>query len=196
MPIFVTKTRGRQLSEVEIDFREHEIEDVLELSGIHDYDFSHIDRSEGMPIYVYNADEIGEVTIEKKLNNKGLRRRRPSDPDWVDFQIDFSQEFQIPQEMRRTWEQLEKQVQFSNHNSFRRGAEGTGLTTKEWVEICRKAEFRCMACGVPASEKYHLQIDHIVPIKQRGLHQPDNLLPLCSRCGATKISRLNKENGL
>jgi len=58
-----------------------------------------------------------------------------------------------------------------------------------WAEKLESFGGRCAECG--SSEK--ITIDHIVPVVKNGTNHITNLQPLCSRCNASKGSKIKDE---
>jgi diadenosine tetraphosphate (Ap4A) HIT family hydrolase len=55
-------------------------------------------------------------------------------------------------------------------------------------DILSRAGGRCEACGISAKEKA-LEVDHIVPVNQKGSNDTSNLQALCYTCNAQKRDR-------
>jgi ATP adenylyltransferase len=55
-------------------------------------------------------------------------------------------------------------------------------------EVLKRARFRCELCGISAAEKA-LEVDHIVPVSQKGEDSINNYQALCYSCNATKRDR-------
>ncbi len=53
-----------------------------------------------------------------------------------------------------------------------------------------KQEIWGMACAACLRESKHIQIDHIIPVKQGGSSERDNLQPLCRWCNGVKGGRM------
>lgn len=62
-----------------------------------------------------------------------------------------------------------------------KGAEGS-YTQKEWEDLCRKYDYRCLCCG----KKKKLTADHVIPISRGGTNTIDNIQPLCATCNSSK----------
>lgn len=63
----------------------------------------------------------------------------------------------------------------------RKGAKGKH-TLKEWIELCRNVNGKCVACHVEAK----LTKDHIIPLSKGGTDYIDNIQPLCVSCNSKK----------
>jgi diadenosine tetraphosphate (Ap4A) HIT family hydrolase len=59
-------------------------------------------------------------------------------------------------------------------------------------EVLKRAHFRCELCGIPADEMA-LEVDHIIPIFQKGKDDISNFQALCYRCNANKGNRDNTD---
>lgn len=56
-------------------------------------------------------------------------------------------------------------------------------TTKQWFDLCKKFDYRCVCCG----EKRPLTRDHIVPITKSGSTDfIENIQPTCKPCNSRK----------
>jgi len=62
---------------------------------------------------------------------------------------------------------------------------GGKITVKEWRDLCRKYEDKCLCCG----KNCKLEIDHIVPVSRGGRNTIDNVQPLCGTCNKHKATR-------
>lgn len=64
-------------------------------------------------------------------------------------------------------------------------------------KILERDRYACQLCGHKGNEPYadgeivKLEVDHIIPLKQRGKTAEENLWTLCSRCNAGKKSLLD-----
>lgn len=68
--------------------------------------------------------------------------------------------------------------------AVKRKSEGS-YTLLEWQVLCRKYDFRCLACGKREPD-IKLTVDHIIPLNLGGSNYIDNLQPLCLQCNSTK----------
>jgi hypothetical protein len=73
-------------------------------------------------------------------------------------------------------------------NNYRARVEGLDhcLTDLEWLNIREAFENRCAYCG--RGDKA-IQMDHLVPICQRGGTESRNVVPCCARCNRDKSGR-------
>lgn len=55
-------------------------------------------------------------------------------------------------------------------------------------DVLKRAHFRCELCGISADERA-LEVDHIVPVSQKGKDNIDNFQALCFVCNANKGNR-------
>ena len=55
-------------------------------------------------------------------------------------------------------------------------------------EVLKRAKFRCELCGISADERA-LEVDHIIPVNQKGENSIYNYQALCYVCNATKRDR-------
>lgn len=69
-------------------------------------------------------------------------------------------------------------------NRKRNGVKVVGnLKISEWMDILSMYDYACLCCG---SRDKKLTIDHIVSLKNGGLHTADNVQPLCQSCNSRK----------
>lgn len=67
-----------------------------------------------------------------------------------------------------------------NRRAKKRNAEIT-LKPKEWKEIKRSYNDRCVYCG-----KLAISQDHVIPMIRGGSHTADNVVPACISCNSSK----------
>ena len=73
----------------------------------------------------------------------------------------------------------------ANANHRRRATRG-GVSASQWARIRQEFGSLCAYCG---RRPARLTQDHLVPLATGGLHEPDNVVPACSFCNASKGSR-------
>lgn len=71
----------------------------------------------------------------------------------------------------------------ANSRAKRLKLDGRYVTLTQWRRILIEWESKCAYCGEAAAE-----MDHIVTMAQRGLHDPANVVPACRACNAAKWS--------
>lgn len=71
-------------------------------------------------------------------------------------------------------------------NVLRRRALAGGASRQDVAQIITAAEGRCTYCGIPTDR---LEVDHFEPAAAGGTNDPDNLLPCCRFCNASKAHR-------
>lgn len=59
---------------------------------------------------------------------------------------------------------------------------GDDLTFEQWQEILEKYDHRCVYCGAPDAKT----MDHVVSLKNGGLHTASNVKPACRVCNSKK----------
>ena len=64
----------------------------------------------------------------------------------------------------------------------RKAGNGGSFTAKEWKELCKFYNHRCLCCG----EKKKLTADHIIPVAKGGTSYIENIQPLCGSCNSSK----------
>jgi 5-methylcytosine-specific restriction endonuclease McrA len=64
------------------------------------------------------------------------------------------------------------------------------------LQVFRKTDGRCWWCGEPiysaprgSDDIRAYTVDHILPIRDGGTNEPDNLVPACKRCNSRKERR-------
>jgi 5-methylcytosine-specific restriction endonuclease McrA len=62
---------------------------------------------------------------------------------------------------------------------------GGSHTKWEWINLCRKYKFTCLACG----ERKTLTEDHVIPVSLGGSDNIDNIQPLCMSCNVKKHTK-------
>jgi 5-methylcytosine-specific restriction endonuclease McrA len=67
----------------------------------------------------------------------------------------------------------------------KRVSENDGFTATEWEALCKKSDYRCVAC----KQKKPLTVDHVIPISQGGSNQIENIQPLCVVCNSKKYNK-------
>lgn len=78
---------------------------------------------------------------------------------------------------RKTYDKLRKPIK-SNESRF-------GISLRVRYEILKRDRYRCILCGVDASNSL-LVIDHIIPVVQGGTNESSNLRVLCRACNHGK----------
>jgi 5-methylcytosine-specific restriction endonuclease McrA len=80
-------------------------------------------------------------------------------------------------------DRLRANVANANH---RRRAQGGGVSAWQWRGIRAEYGGRCAYCAIKPP---HLQQEHVEPLVLGGAHEPENVVPACARCNASKNSR-------
>jgi 5-methylcytosine-specific restriction endonuclease McrA len=65
------------------------------------------------------------------------------------------------------------------------------VTLEQWLMILEKYEHRCLKCKMKEAESVtgRLTMDHVVSLRNGGLHNADNIQPLCIWCNKGKQDR-------
>ncbi len=99
----------------------------------------------------------------------------------------FSADYALILERYRMLEAIGFETTVSAYNS----SSQRKLMTKDLREkIAARDNYTCRICGKYMPDGVGLQIDHIVPIKKGGKSVESNLQVLCSKCNASKGSKL------
>lgn len=64
------------------------------------------------------------------------------------------------------------------------------LTVQDWWNIRKWYEDRCAYCFIG---DVSLEQDHVIPLTRGGLHTPDNVVPACRSCNASKSNRILRD---
>ena len=64
------------------------------------------------------------------------------------------------------------------------------LTSKEWLEILEKYNYRCAYCGVEFDCENLPTKDHIIPISKGGDNIKENIVPACKSCNSRKNNKM------
>lgn len=79
----------------------------------------------------------------------------------------------------------EKMREIVNRRRARKVAAIGSHTSKDFIELCRSTEWKCLCCDTPHTVKI-LTEDHIVPLSKGGTDNIDNIQPLCRSCNSSK----------
>ena len=63
-----------------------------------------------------------------------------------------------------------------------RGANGNGVSVKEWDTVLAMYNHSCLSCG----SKEKMTMDHVIPLFCGGEHDISNIQPLCMSCNCSK----------
>lgn len=69
------------------------------------------------------------------------------------------------------------------------------ITVEWWEVLLTKYENLCAYCGKPSAEGARLTIEHVTPLSRGGAHRPQNIVPACATCNASKQSKTPEEFG-
>lgn len=116
--------------------------------------------------------------IKKAWKNRNKEKVRQSSQKYYQENKDRSAE------TTRLWRQRnpEKTRAASHRRRARLSNAGQSFTAKEWNNLCKKYNYRCLACG----KKKKLEVDHIIPLSKNGSASIDNIQPLCRSCNSKK----------
>jgi 5-methylcytosine-specific restriction endonuclease McrA len=64
------------------------------------------------------------------------------------------------------------------------------LTSKEWLDLLEKYDFRCAYCDVEFDCENLPTRDHVIPINKGGENTKDNVVPACRSCNAKKHNKI------
>ncbi len=64
-------------------------------------------------------------------------------------------------------------------------ANGGRHTRQEWLDLCKRYDYRCLACR-QQEPQITLTVDHIVPVVSGGRNDIANIQPLCYQCNNKK----------
>lgn len=147
------------------------------------------DRLEGIGSHCYSCHRVISVDYNRRnkmrcLQNGNEWRRRNRDRhlgvrrQWRAANAD--------RERRRYREWASRNADNHRERARRRRIQKTGNggshTLLEWVALCERYEYRCLACG----RQKKLTRDHIIPISRAGRDDIENIQPLCRPCNSRK----------
>ena len=64
------------------------------------------------------------------------------------------------------------------------------LTYKEWLDILKKSDYRCIYCGKKLIDSFDTTRDHIIPISKDGNNIQENVVPACRSCNSKKNNKI------
>jgi 5-methylcytosine-specific restriction endonuclease McrA len=65
------------------------------------------------------------------------------------------------------------------------------LTAKEWLDILRQHNFKCIYCGKDLFDLFNKPTrDHIIPISKGGNNTKENIVPACRSCNNRKYNKI------
>jgi hypothetical protein len=67
-------------------------------------------------------------------------------------------------------------------------AAGGSFSTIEWLALCARYDFRCLACSA-REPQIRLEPDHVLPLASGGPNTIDNIQPLCRSCNSRKRAK-------
>ena len=105
--------------------------------------------------------------VNRKINNASAARSRKKDPERYRFYV-------------KNRKHMIRESRGSSKNFSKT------FTLKDWDEIKKKAEYKCLICGLEVK----LTIDHTVPLSKGGAHSKENIQPLCHSCNSRKRDKL------
>lgn len=86
----------------------------------------------------------------------------------------------------RNRKNLERRAAYYNKYRTRKLGNGGEYTAQEWLDLCAKYNYRCLAC----ERKRRLTADHVIPVSKGGTSNIDNIQPLCHSCNARKRDKI------
>lgn len=87
--------------------------------------------------------------------------------------------------LRARVEEQEEIERYRNRERQRklRANGGRGVTAEEWQEMVDLCDNICI---VPGCKGWPVTQDHVIPVSLGGLHEIENLQPICSPCNSRK----------
>lgn len=102
------------------------------------------------------------------------RARRARNPE-------HQRNLRIAKKARRPEHYRQMEREATRRRNFRKKS-GGALSSRGWLEIRERYGNKCLCCGTSEG----ITCDHIVPLSKGGLHEADNVQPLCMRCNLAK----------
>jgi len=65
------------------------------------------------------------------------------------------------------------------------------LTSKEWLDILERYNYRCAYCDVEFEVENMPTKDHVIPISRGGGNTKENIVPACQTCNSKKHNKLD-----
>ncbi len=118
--------------------------------------------------YYKDLDKSRAATAERR------RRVYAKDPERVKAQV-------------KAWQAANpaKRESARHHYRARLQAADGFFSPEEWLALCERYDFKCLACGASKS----LTPDHVVPLSQGGTNYIHNIQPLCRSCNCKKHTK-------
>lgn len=77
-------------------------------------------------------------------------------------------------------------IKTQNRNEKKKNSTGS-VTEREWVDILERCGYTCLWCR---RNDVKITMDHVVPLSKGGLHEIENIQPLCRSCNSKKGVRI------
>jgi 5-methylcytosine-specific restriction endonuclease McrA len=93
-------------------------------------------------------------------------------------------------EIQKKWHKTEKGKAMIQRGNSKRQARIkkiiNTLTSKEWLDILEKYNYRCFYCDAEFEIENMPTRDHIIPISKGGNNIKENVIPACKSCNSSK----------
>jgi len=130
--------------------------------------------------YQANRVEVLAKRAEWYQANRSVKLARDAERYWADRPERLVRMTEYRREHR-----AEIRAQQAASRASRHDAPGRGITGKEWEAILNSTGGLCTYCG----QRREMELDHVVPLSQCGAHEPENVVPVCHPCNASKGNR-------
>lgn len=129
---------------------------------------------------IYNQSKKGKVVMKKsKLKYRYKNGGKEIERKWILNNKEKVKKYK--NKYKKSENGLFKAIEYQHRRREWKG-KGNGITRKEWLDLCCKFNFKCAICN----KDKKLQQDHIIPLSKGGLHEKNNIQPLCAKCNQIK----------
>lgn len=139
------------------------------------------------PVAEFYLNTRGRPSPEcKECRIKNVRKRDEADRtaalsrmrDWYDANK-TTEEFKVKRRARYPINDARKRARL-------RAAPGRGVSRKDWEQRLSWFGHACVYCGTAVESP---EMEHVEPLARGGAHEPENVVPACGPCNASKNDR-------
>lgn len=140
--------------------------------------------SEDCKKYYYRHKEY-MLTRNKKWYKDNREKHVAKNKRWAENNPE-KYKTMVKETYQRKYAKHRDKVIFSNQKRKILKRTRGNFTIEEWNVIKEKYNYTCLCCGKKEPE-IKLTQDHIVPLFHGGLHEKENIQPLCKSCNCKKF---------